>query len=219
MGGAGYEHRENTLSPHLRRVVCSVVAVLALSASPASATDLVTALDGCEATPVSRAFLRFADPLLYSMSAEGDFERGGAGWRLAGARVVSGNEAFDLSGTDDASSLRLDAGGSATSPANCVSLLHPTARFVARSTGSPFGLLRVDAVSRGGDGLLDVTPIGIVTGLGSAWKPTLPMVLTAGMASSPGDTSVDVRLRFTVLGFGGAFQIDDVYIDPYGRGR
>jgi hypothetical protein len=60
-------------------------------------------------------------------------------------------------------------------------------------------------------------PIGIVLG-GSAWGPTLPMPVIANLLPLlPGDLT-PVRFRFTPAGIGGAWQIDDVYVDPYRGG-
>jgi hypothetical protein len=51
---------------------------------------------------------------------------------------------------------------------------------------------------------------------GSKWTPTLPLPVIANLLPLlPGDLT-PVRFRFTPVG--GAWQIDDVYVDPYRTG-
>lgn len=199
-------------------VILLAASVVALGPGPANASGLLDA-SGCSDTPSTQVFSRWLDPLSYRLAPGGSFEGDTSGWTMsAGAKVVSGNETYYLNGPTDTHSASLGAGASATSPATCVSLSEPVLRFVVRSTGSALGVLKVDALYRDGSGVLDVTPVGVVTGLGSNWKPSLPMVLSLGYVPSIGQDAADVRLRFTVTGLAGAFQIDDVYIDPFGRG-
>jgi hypothetical protein len=194
----------------------STIAVLTAFFALAGASD-ASADTGCPSQPRAQAFARFLDPFQYVLAPGGDFEADDHGWSLDGAAVGAGNEPFFLAGADDARSLALPASAIATSPATCVTLEHPTVRFVARSTGSPLGLLAVSAIVRDGQGLLSDLPIGVVTGLGSAWRPSLPMLLAPSLVDAVGRDHSEVRLRFTAIGLGAAFRIDDVFVDPYGR--
>jgi hypothetical protein len=191
-------------------IATAAIAVL-LATAPASHA-------ACPPKPMKQAFAQWLDPANYVLAEGGSFEVGTPSWALSGARVVAGNEPYFLNTPKDKRSLALDSGATATSPEMCVSLAHPTIRFVVRSTGSPLGALAVHALVRGPTGVLNVLPMGVATGLGSTWRPSLPMVLTNGLVGSLVDGSASVRFRFTVLGLGGAFQVDDVFVDPYQRG-
>ena len=102
------------------------------SASPAAAA-LTT---DCDHPSGSQVFARWLDPANYFLAPDGGFENGGDGWDLDGARVVAGNETFDLGGPGTRS-LRLPAGSSATSPEVCVGVEHPSFRYVFRRTAGP----------------------------------------------------------------------------------
>ena len=163
---------------------------------------------------LEQPFKRWLDPAKYFLAPGGSFEDGAAG--LAAERQLpssDGNEPFAVRGAKDGSSLSIPNGASATTPAMCVTLLHPDLRFFARNKGSLLGLLRVDV-------LVD-TPLGVVTlpvgvvPAGQAWTPTLPMPFLANalaLVGKNGETAV--AFRFTSM-LGGSFQIDDVYVDPY----
>jgi hypothetical protein len=98
----------------------------------------------------------------------------------------------------------------------CATLLHPDLRFVARNTGSPLSLLMVEILFPGPFGNSMALPFGLVLGT-SSWLPTAPLpfaVNALAVASAQG--SIPIAFRFTPLGHGGNWQIDDVYVDPYG---
>ena len=192
---------------------------LSLSAASANAGVLVRSAPPCDAQPLSSPFVPWLDFARYTPLASGDFESAAAGWRLrGGAGVAAGNETFQVGGPDDASSLSLPAGSSATSPAICVGLTHPTLRFFAkRRNGGTLGLslLQVDVLFETALGDVARLPIGIVTP-SSRWRPTLPMTVLANLlALLPGERT-PVAFRFKPL-LGGAWSIDDVYVDPYQR--
>jgi hypothetical protein len=193
--------------------------LLALAAATVAAVLAIApaAQAACPVKPTKQAFAQWLDPAYYTLAEGGSFESGTPSWSLAGARVVGGNEPYYLNDRRDKRSLALGSGATATSPATCVSLEHPTVRFMVRSTGSPLGALSVQALVPGVGGVLNVVPMGVVTGIGSTWRPSLPMVLTTGLVGSLVDGSASVRFRFTVLGLGGAFEVDDVFVDPYKR--
>ena len=66
---------------NLLALFTALVAVAAASASPAAAAD--GSLLGCGYQPV-HPFMRFLDPLPYSLLPGGDFESGAQGWKLSG---------------------------------------------------------------------------------------------------------------------------------------
>jgi hypothetical protein len=203
------------------RILLTALALLALlavlSARPANAAE--PTLLGCGYEPVS-PFLRFLDPLPYTLAPDGGFEAGAAGWTLSGgARVVSGNEPWLLGGAGDSKSLLLPAGSSATSPAMCVPLVLPIVRFFAQG-GSFLSTLKVEAIYTDGSGAQ--RSIVLLPGVlaSSGWQPTLPLLQLGGALNAltlNGLTS-EMSFRFTPrAGFfgSGTWRIDDVYVDPW----
>lgn len=189
-------------------VAAAAVAVSAFGAAPASA---VVALSGCDTPASAPVFAPWGDTTSYFLAPDGGFENGAAGWVLDGASVVDGNESFNLSGPG-ASSLRLDSGDSATSPAVCVGIEHPTFRFVAKKRQVRPASVVVSVVTERGLEL----PVGLAAA-GSSWNPSPVMLVVANLLPSlTGTSSTDVRFRFT--GLTGSVQIDDVFIDPRGGG-
>jgi hypothetical protein len=163
----------------------------------------------CAGQQLSRPFLPWLDLDSYIFAGDGGFEAGGNGWTLSGgAKVVTGNEPWHVHAATDAHSLNLPIGATATSPAVCIGLLHPTARLFARSLG---GTLEVDATVNTGT-LSAVVPVGVVVA-GSKWAPTLPLPVLANLTTLVSDGTGSVTFSFTALG--GGVQIDDLYVDPF----
>ena len=202
---------------NLLALFTALVAVAAVSASPAAAAD--GSLLGCGYQP-TQPFMRFLDPLPYSLLPGGDFESGAQGWKLSGgARVVSGNESFYVTSARDSHSLLLPSGSSATSPPMCMGLLLPIVRYFSTG-GAALSYLRVEAVFKDASGrerALDLLPMGLPT---KSWSPGLPALQLLGTVNTltlNGLTS-QISLRFTPKGllFGsGTWQVDDVYVDPW----
>lgn len=172
---------------------------------------------GC-AGKAERPFLRWLDLTQYTLAPSGDFEGGrssdSSGWKLtSGAKVVSGNEPFKVHHPTDAQSLYIPAGGSATSPAFCIGLLHPTLRLFAVG-GNVTSMLKLEIVYQTAFGTI-TQPVTLILARGT-WGPTPPALILAnvtGLLALDGLTS-SVQLRFTALGSAG-WNIDDVYVDPW----
>ena len=202
---------------HLLVVVAAVVAIMAASATPAQAGD--GSLLGC-GHQASQPFLRWLDPLPYTLLPGGDFESGAAGWKLSGgARVVDGNEPFNVGGAGGKRSLLLPSGSSATSPTMCMGLVLPVVRYFSTG-GNLLSYMRVEAVYTDPSGRqrsIDLLPPGLPS---TSWAPSLPALQLMGLLNVltlDGLTS-DIALRFTPKGtlFGsGTWRIDDVYVDPW----
>jgi hypothetical protein len=199
-----------------RSVVIAATAALALAlAAPAAAH----ADSACGEADADRVFAPWLDYAWYTAAPDGGLEDGGASWRLDGASVQDA-DATDLIGdAADRRSLRISAGGSATTAPMCIGLEHPTIRFFARNTGSPLSLLRVSVIYDGLDGERRSLLVGTVVA-GSTWAPTLPMPIVANLLSLLGDQHVQFRFTPTnVLGLTqGRWSIDDVFVDPYRKG-
>jgi hypothetical protein len=168
---------------------------------------------------IDREGLPWLDPASYVLAPGGSFEASSA-WQLTGgARAVDGNEAFHVHSLADSHSLALPDGSSAASPRICVGLEHPTLRLFARNTGSILSTLRIEVLFKDVFGVTRSLPVGILAG-GPRWQPTPQIVFFANAIGSIQelDGYTVVAFRFTPQGRGGAWQIDDVYVDPF-RGR
>ena len=199
----------------LARIAAGALALCAASASSAHAGVLVSSASDCGDTSSSQVFLPWVDVANYFLAPGGDFESGAAGWALTGgAAVVDGNEPWSVTG-GGSSSLRLPAGSSATSPAICVGIEHPTIRFFERSSAASLGSgLRVDVLFEDAGGNVHDLTIGRETRGG--WEVTPTYVVVANLlALLPGEHTA-VAFRFTPEGTG-SWQIDDLHVDPYGK--
>lgn len=193
--------------------VISAFVAASLQASPSTAG----LLPGCESQQLEQPFLRWLDPLQYTLAPNGGFEDGSTFWTLTGgARVVSGNESFYVHSGTDSNSLALPTGASATTSKICVGLLNPTVRLFVRNTGSILSTLKVEVLVEDASGETHSSLVGIVLG-GRTWQPTLPLLYVQNLRSLPllTDGAANVSFRFTAQGPLGAWRIDDVYVDPF----
>jgi hypothetical protein len=204
--------------PSIRRLATLALGAAAFFASAAPSAQaglLVSSASNCDEGASSQVFLPWTDVANYFLAPGGDFEAGASGWTLTGgASVVGGNEPWNVTG-GGGSSLRLPAGGSATSPAICVGIEHPTIRFFEKSVGASLGSnLRVDVLFEDAAGNVRDLTIGRETRGG--WEVTPVYVVVANLlAVLPGEHTA-VAFRFTPEGTG-SWQIDDVHVDPYGK--
>ncbi len=202
-----------------RRLAVLTLALCALLASSAPRADAADgSLLGC-GYGASHPFLRFLDPLPYTLMPGGDFEPGFSGWKLSGgAGVVSGNEPWHAAGPGSRA-LRLPSGSSATSPPMCMGLVLPVVRFF--STGGSFlSYLQVEALYTDAAGRrqsVTLLPVGLPSG---SWIPNLPMLQPGGAvnALTLNGFTTDISLRFTPRGGllgSGTWLLDDVFVDPW----
>ena len=199
------------------RIVFGVAIIAALALSSTAKAGLIGTgpASYCDPTP-TQPFSAWGDPASYARLPNGGFEAGDAGWALGGgARVVSGNEPFFVGGnTADSHSLLLPAGSSAYSGTICFALGDWNLRFLMRNVGSSSGALHIQVIvpSLLG-GLLTVLDGGTVSS-GSSWTPSPRLeLLLCNVTSLLGTRAV--AFRFTPVGSGAAYQIDDVYLDPW----
>jgi hypothetical protein len=192
----------------------TALAVLAFAPS-AGAGVLVKSATNCGQPSYERPFLRWLDVASYVLAPDGTLEGATGHWSLAGgAAVTSGNESYNVHGTGETHSLGLPAGSSATTGAMCVGLLHPTLRLFARNRGAPLSALRVEVLFEDAAGAVHSLPISLLVA-GSAWQPTLPIPVVANLLPLLPGSLTAVAFRFTPQGPGGAWQIDDAYVDPH----
>jgi hypothetical protein len=182
----------------------------------ATATVPAVAEAACPVTPTTKAFGVLGDTADYSLVQNGHFEAGTTGWSNTKAAVTSGNETWKVRSKSDAKSLAIQPTGVAVSPAFCVGVEHPNFRFFARRTSGTWGVLNVKLRWTGADGRTNETVVGALSGDPyKSWlaSPKLPLATTLPLWQS-GQTA-SVRLVFDPEDFGGAWVIDDVYVDPY----
>lgn len=191
-------------------VLATVVAASGLLVPAASASGgRGLLLPSCGAT--SYPFKAWGDGDAYCAFPNLGLESGSAGWSLRGnASIVPGNEPWHVSGPGT-HTLQLGPGATATSSPLPVSLLDPWIRLFARSNGAN-GSLRVQVVFHGllGNltGLLDVGSLSPKSY--SGWQPTAPepSLLALPLLTSTADVVLTSQQS------SGAWQVDDVYLDP-----
>jgi hypothetical protein len=201
---------------HMHRFVAGLFgAFLLIGAAPAAAST------GCPPSATSLAFAKFGDKAAYTLVEGGLFESGAPGWSLDRAEVIAGgpeeeNPSYGDVGyqarSSDASShsLAIYRGGSGVSPPVCVDAEHPSFRFFSRVLYGWHGSLDVSlrwTDRRGTHETSDATLVGT-----RAWTVSPVLELASKL---PATTTTNVRLVFQPTG--GAFAIDDVYVDPYRR--
>lgn len=197
--------------PRSAAKIVGVISAAALAlAAPAGASA------ACPTAPTIKAFSIFGDNSDYSLAPAGAFESGATGWALSGASVVAGSESYRVHGAADAKSLNIAPGGTAVSPAFCVDVAHPTFRFFAKRTSGTWANLaaRIRWVSNGATVTTDVGTVGP----GTSWGPSQIMQLSGSLPLSASTPTIPVQFVFTPQASGGAVAVDDIYIDPYGRG-
>jgi len=170
---------------------------------------------GCPDTSAARVFLPWADPAWYTSVPDGGLEAGGAGWTLRGAAtVVEGNEPFHVRAAGDSRTLALAPGAAASSPATCVGPGSPTVRFFVRSEQAVRTSLTVTVELTDPSGAVRSVPVGVIAPT-TTWRPSpiLPVVINAMALATP----QQAVFGFTPQG-AGTWWIDDVYVDPYGKG-
>ena len=190
-------------------------ALVALIA-PAAQANLLSILPGsCGNQTESQPFSRWGDTNNYTLVTGGTFEVGSVPWvLLSGAGVGSGNESYYVNASSDRRSLSLPSGSSATSPAVCTSIYHPTLRLFVKNTGSTSSRLRVEVLYPALLGGVQLAHLGDLSGA-STWQPSPTLSLGAtNLLATVSLQQTAIAYRFTPEGTGGQWLIDDVYVDP-----
>lgn len=158
-------------------------------------------------------FTQWGDDHSYYAIPNNGFETGSAGWTLSGgARVVPGNEPYNLSGPGSYS-LALPSGSSAVGPPTCVNLLAPYLRMIALDAGGADNGLQVQVRFYGltGNltGLLNFATFDPADH--ATWQPTgaAPSALALPLATRY------MRIRLAPSGWGSNWRVDDVFVDPW----
>ncbi len=210
----------------IRRIVAAIFgSALLLGSVPALAGA------ACPSSPSTTALAKFGDTAAYTLLSGGTFESGAPGWSLTEAEVVGGSGA-----NGDTGSLVIQQDGVAVSPAFCVSSEYPSFRFFARQVSGGEQVSDGDRVGgedrvSGGDGRFTSLNVSLrwrdlygfshdtsVAQLqpGSAWTLSPVLKLATALPMWMNQSTLSVRLVFEPND-GGAWAIDDIYIDPYRR--
>lgn len=198
----------------ISRLRCAALLVLTVAAAGRSGEAQADIITRCNSGPVAQVFLPWADPAWYVLLPDGGLERGGEGWTLAaGAAVVNGNEPHYVRAPGDVRSLALPGGASAATPPICVGPGHPTLRFFVRNTGAVWSALTVTVEFDDPVGVRRTVLVGTLKA-GPAWMPSPVLPIPTNVLALVGTQTVVFRFSPD----GGTWRVDDVYIDPYGKG-
>ena len=96
----------------------------------------------------------------------------------------------------------------------CIDRTYPSFRFFARNQGAATSDLRVEVLWQE-SGRTRTSVAQLDKKAGAVWAPVKSLRLPSGALST--GTLEPVTFRFTAVGAGGAWQIDDLYVDPYMR--
>jgi hypothetical protein len=168
----------------------------------------------CGDSESSTAFLPWGDPAQYVPAPHGDVEDISA-WDV-NDHVSLQNENSPFS--EGSRSLLLAEGGEATTPAFCVSTVHPTIRFFAENTGSPSSRLEIEILYEDLGGHTKKLKIARLHG-GSEWAPSaiVPIYMNIlAAASESGVTAIALRFKARdVKSKIAGWRIDDLAVDPW----
>ena len=176
----------------------------------------------CPPQLTTPAFARFGDIAQYSLAPGGSFEPGQAAWTLNGNSVVSGNETLFLNNPLDTSSLSINPNTSVVSPEFCVDATNPFLRLVAKKAAVK-GRIKVEVLYTDETGEAKAKDLGAVTQGGSNangdytdWAPSPVLKLSTALPLPKfASGTMNVRLRLSADSEPGAWQVDDVFVDPY----
>jgi hypothetical protein len=174
----------------------------------------------CGERTIQHPFTQWDDAADYFLLNQGDVSGGASEWDVyTGGEVVADNNPYSLH-SDEAASMALTEGQTTTAPLACVGVDTPTMRFFVKNTGAETGTLKVSVVYEDANYEAHTVELATLTSAdaGSEWTPSPIVDLTAPLVSLLDDDQTPVWFTFTAEGEGSAWQIDDVYVDPYGKG-
>jgi hypothetical protein len=174
----------------------------------------------CSERYIEHPFAAWDDNADYFLIKEGNLASDATyDWSFGGGELTAENNPYSLH-PEEESSLALSEGDSAESPTTCVTVNDPTMRFFVRNTGAETGTLSIDAVYLDTNFEEHNYHLGTLTSqdAGEAWTPSPVLDLAAPLVELLDDNETPVTFRFTAEGEGSGWLVDDVYVDPYGKG-
>ena len=200
-----------------RRVLAATLGLAALIATPPRPRRSPTPTTARPQPTLSQTFAPLGDHGLYTPVRNAGLENGATGWTLAGgAAVVAGNEPWKIGGAADGHALDLPAGSSAVTAAALHRRDLPPLPAVRPQRRLAKGSSRSTSSTTTAKGNLS-TPSPSTTR--RRRPPGSRPARSASTSSGQDDrAAAPVAFRFTPTGKDAAFQIDDVYVDPWARG-
>lgn len=187
----------------------AAVAAVACAAAAAFSSSTVTPATAASCPPPPsdvHPFTPWNDNASYVLTTGASFEQGSSGWTLSGgAQIVSGNAPNKLDSSSASHSLYLPAGSSAISPCTTAPGIVGIVRFFVKNVGVSTGTLNVQVIVKG-----KAYNAGTISA-GSSWQPSAMLPSNAPNYSG----AVAYQVELTPVGSGAAFDIDDVYFDPW----
>jgi hypothetical protein len=174
----------------------------------------------CSERYIEHPFAAWDDNADYFLIREGDLGSDAHyDWNLGTSELVAENNPNSLHGVET-SALALDEGDSAESPMFCVTVDDPTARFFVKNTGAETGTLSLDAIYLDENYDQHTYHLGTLTSAdaGNEWTPSPVLDLAAPLVELLDEGQTPVTFRFTAEGEGSSWLVDDIYVDPYGKG-
>ena len=206
-------------SGRIRRTLgIAAVSALCLTGTAWAGGDTTTSVrETCLDPQIEQPFAAFGDTRAYVLAPGGSFEDSSLDqWTLeGGASVQPGNDPFNLRGAEDAMSLSVPAGASATSPRMCVDLNWPTMRFAAlqeeaRDTELKVEVLYPEAPGKAANWHKAKT---LKAKSNDGWELTGDIKLSPQVVSKRMGAR-QVAVRFTSDDDRGSWRIDNIYVDP-----
>jgi len=206
--------RSTRVSVLPRLAGAAALGALATGVASAQAAPQTKPVADCPPDTFVQPFLPWHDASTYFLAPGGDLETTPAGWMLTGgAAVVAGNETAHVTSASDASSLGLPTGSSATSPQICVTVHSPNVRLFSANRGSSRSVLEVFVNYTDNRGVARTSSVAMLRA-GSSWSLSLQIMFLSRIAplvGGHGQTWVSFTFKPTT---GGAWQVDDFYVDP-----
>ena len=176
----------------------------------------VAAAASCPSVSSTTPLSQFGDNNSYFVAPGGTFEGASLPVGSTGASLTAGNEPWHVVNSSDSQSVTIQSGGSVTLPSTCIDATMPDLRFFARQV-APGSDLKVSLVVQTGGWPLTIPLARLADGSMSDWGLTSAIYAPQGVSIASGGT-VNAALKLTVTSGGGAWQVDDVLVDPYSFG-
>lgn len=226
-GGSGVVNaetavRERGTSMNLLRSRTRLAAVALVAAALATTAALIVVpralaatMSTCPKNTLVVPFQKWGDSGSYFLAPGGAFEGTLTGWTATGsAKIVSGNETSYVNSTKDKYSVSLPNGSAIVSPSVCVTTSTPNLRLFVRNTGSAAAKLNVNMTFTDSAGHPSTVTVASVSAT-SSWSLSPVVNFLQNVAPLVnGSSQTWVTFTFTPVGTGGAWQVDDFYVDP-----
>jgi hypothetical protein len=190
----------------LRAAVLTVA--LGFAAVPLAVAAPAQALEACTTRTLSQPFTAWGDSNYYFPVTSGTFETGTTAWTLgSGVARVAGNEPWYAAG-GGSYSLQVPVGSSASTPTTCLTADEDSVRFFYKAPAAAASLqVTITATSTNTNSVAMVS--FTLKSPAAGWQVS-PRISLPDVRGTAGTENVTIKLAAS----GGAWQIDDVLVDP-----